>query len=116
MMRGVQLLFCLFLFAACNPREIVIDKPKDLIPKDSLTSLLTDLVVLEAHIQSKYMQLNNYTEIMSKSGDSLLKKHGLTYDRFQSSMMYYGQLPHTMDTIYTNVIDTLTIRVVNLPE
>jgi len=87
-----------------------------LIPQDSFTNLLIDLVVLEAHIQGKYVHLNNYTEIMSKSGDSLLKLHGLTHDRFLSSMMYYGQVPYTMDSIYTTVIDTLNVRLVNLPE
>lgn len=115
-MKKIHLFLFVFILAGCNPREIVIDKPNDLIPQDSFTKLLTDLVVLEAHIQGKYVQLNNYTEIMSKSGDSLLKLHGITYDRFQSSMFYYGQVPHTMDSIYTSVIDTLNIRLVNLPE
>lgn len=113
-----RLLTFIFVFIAfsCERKELVIEVPKDLIPQDSFAIILTDLLVLESHIQGKYVQLNAYAEIMSQSGDSLMKKHNINYERFRQSMLYYGQLPQKIDSIYTEVIDSLNIRMVNLPD
>ncbi len=113
---GIFLFGIVLVLASCEARSISIDAPDDLIPRDSFTHVLTDLVVLEAHVQGKYVQLNNYTQIMIASGDSLLSKHGVDYDRFQSSLLYYGKFPDQMEEILTQISDTLTIREVQLPK
>ena len=101
---------------SCEQKRVVIERPTQLIPQDSFVLILTDLMVLESHIQGKYVQLNAYAEIMSQSGDSLMKKYQINYERFKQSVLYYGQLPQRMDSIYTEVIDTLNIRMINIPD
>ena len=112
-MNKLLCLLGIFICISCNPREIVIDAPVDLIPQDSFIQIVTDLIVLESHIQGKYDQLNSYSEVMAISGDSLFAEHGVSFERFESSMMYYGKNPHIIDSIYTRIIDTLNIRLGN---
>jgi hypothetical protein len=105
-----------FGVTACETREIIIDQPKDLLPIDSFTTVLRDLLVLEAHIQGKYVQLHHYSDIMIESADSLFADYGMTADRFERSLMYYGQQQDLLDSMYTQIIDTLNLRMAKLPE
>jgi hypothetical protein len=101
---------------SCERREIVIYPPDDLIPVDSFTPVLRDLMVLEAHIQGKYVQLHHYADIMLESADSLFADYGITADRFERSLMFYGQQQDLLDSMYTQIIDTLNLRMAKLPE
>lgn len=108
---------CLIIWTGllgCESREIVIYPPDDLIPVDSFTPVLRDLMVLEAHIQGKYVQLHHYADIMLESADSLFADYGMTVDRFERSFMYYGQQQDLLDSIYTQIIDTLNLRMAKL--
>jgi hypothetical protein len=115
-MRLLTFIALVLIGFSCERKRVVIEQPAQLIPQDSFVLILTDLLVLESHIQGKYVQLNAYAEIMSQSGDSLMKKYNINYDRFKQSVLYYGQLPQRMDSIYTEVIDTLNIRMINIPD
>lgn len=116
-MRNVFLCLIVWMgLLACESRQIVIYPPDDLIPVDSFTPVLRDLMVLEAHIQGKYVQLHHYADIMLESADSLFADYGLTADRFERSLMYYGQQQDVLDSMYTQIIDTLNLRMAKLPE
>ena len=116
MKRHLVGLLLLLGVTACETREIIIDQPKDLLPIDSFTTVLRDLLVLEAHIQGKYVQLHHYSDIMIESADSLFADYGMTADRFERSLMYYGQQQDLLDSMYTQIIDTLNLRMAKLPE
>jgi hypothetical protein len=105
----------MFLINACVHQKQRFEPPLDLIPRDSLIGALIDVMTIEAYIQGRQPQLMHYATLMERSGDSILAKHGLNYKRFSTSMEYYAKQPHVLDSIYTSVLDTFSIRIVNLP-
>jgi hypothetical protein len=101
----------LFFIAACSIQVKPIKAPKDLIPLDSFKMVFTEMTILETYIEKKYTsQLMEYQEIMKVSGDSLLAKYGINSKRYKRSMVYYIQNNTLIDSLYTEVMDTLTIR------
>lgn len=107
------LLLFLSLFA-CNTTIERIPKPENLIPRDSMVIILQDLTVLESHITNKYPAVNSFQELMKTSGDSLLAKYHVTYKRLDESMSYYGSRQEEMQSIYTEVQDSLTWKMNHL--
>jgi len=94
----------LFLLMACQlkPKEAAV--PNDLIPKDSMITIMYDMGILESHIQQKYIQLESYAKVMRISGDSLLGKFGLSNERYSKSMEYYSKNPVIFSEIYDSII------------
>ena len=44
---------------------------------------------------------------MITSGDSILKKHGVSKEQYTQSMDYYGSRQSEMQEIYANILDDL---------
>lgn len=109
---SVSLLFFLF---SCKSEISRFPKPADLVPRDTMVMVLQELTVLESFITDRYPQVNKYQDLMRKSGDELLKKYNLTFKRFDSSIDYYGSRQDDMQSIYTEVQDSLTWKMNHLP-
>lgn len=100
------LLFSL-LIVSCS-KGIPRNKHSDqVIPRDEMISILTEMTKLEAHIQNTYVTIDKYYAAMNLTGDSLLKSHGYTFAIFDESMSYYGSRQDEMISIYSGVLDQL---------
>jgi len=93
--------------SSCRDEVNTASKPSDLIPRDTLVSVLCDMMIVESHVQIKYQSVVSYHKVMKKSGDQVLKKYRMNYDRFDRSMTYYGGRKIEMQSIYTEVMDSL---------
>lgn len=101
----MRYIIIIFLAAvSCTLKPKVAEAPADLIPQDSMIFLVHDLSILESHIQQKYIQLERYAKIMRMSGDSLLKQHGISRQRYENSLLFYSQNPEQLNAIYDSVI------------
>lgn len=107
MIRVALFLFSIFLVSACSDRLVSNHKPKNLIPRDSLVMVLKEMTILEAHIQTKYMHVSRFKETMLLSGKNLLKKHDISSQRYEESMAYYGSRQDEMQSIYSEILDSL---------
>ena len=81
-----RLVFCLFvsLLLSCNSNTIY-EKPKDLIPKDSMVLLLTDMYIAISarNVKNKYRKKEkNYMPFV-------YEKYGIDSVRFYASSNYY---------------------------
>lgn len=101
------LIISLVLFASCSPGLDRVDEPKDLIKREKLVPLLTELVKLEAHVTTEYGNIQKYHKVMTNTGDSLLKAKGYSKDQFEGSMEYYGSRQEEMISIYNEVLENL---------
>lgn len=106
-MRAIYFLVCLLMLGACADPMDGVPKPKDLIPKDSMTVILREMTLLEAHIQTKYTHVSRFHSLMKTSGKKILDKYRITHERFESSMDYYGSRQEEMQSIYTEILDSL---------
>lgn len=95
------------LLLSCTQGVKRIDEPKNLLEKDKLVEVLTEMVKMEAHIQMQYGQVTMYYKSMIKTGDSILKAHNVNLKDYESSLDYYGSRQDEMTGIYNKVLDNL---------
>ena len=97
------------LLASCSSNQIGrVSEPEKLISQTKLTAVLVEMVKLEAHVESEYKTVTYYSETMKKSGDSLLKAHGIAPKDYELNMEYYGAQQELMQEINSDVLDELT--------
>lgn len=98
---------CLVLFASCSDKMGGKEAPENLIPRDSMVIVLKDLILIESHIQSKFMHVSRFQKTMKMSGKNILDGYKISHSRFESSMDYYGSHQEQMQSIYTEILDSL---------
>lgn len=106
-MKILSILLCSVIFIACSSNVDGKAEPDNLIPRDSIVLILKDLIVIEAHVQTKYVHVSQYHKLMTKSGLEVLKKYHVSHDRFESSIDYYGSRQEMMQSIYAEILDSL---------
>ncbi|MCH2231003.1 MAG: DUF4296 domain-containing protein [Crocinitomicaceae bacterium] len=106
-MRFLTVIFLLSCLFSCSDGIKRKDAPVDLIERNQMVNVMKDLIKLESYIQGKYPSVAQYQKVMVNSGDSLLGTFGLTKDRFQSSLEYYGARQDMMKEIYDDILDDL---------
>lgn len=99
------------LLSACSQIEPE-NPPKGVIPVDTMTLILTKINVLESYIENaNTFQLAKYQKTMIKSCDTLLlNEFHVSPERYKTSLLYYTKQEMLMDSIYTEVMDTLSAR------
>lgn len=101
-------------FASCKTEVRRFDEPVNLIPRDSMVLVIEELTVLESYITIKYPMLHVNEKVMRKSGDAILKKYKISFKRFDESISYYGSRQDEMQSIYTEVQDSLNWKLNHL--
>lgn len=96
--------------SADKGRELVVEKPSNLISKEQFILIMSDVVVIESHIQQKLPRPEQYALSMTKSMDTVLARHGVDRDQYTISFDYYGVQQEEIKTIYEAVFDTVTNR------
>ncbi|MFN5911265.1 MAG: DUF4296 domain-containing protein [Bacteroidota bacterium] len=109
MMKLVPILFLFSLLVSCRDELGAIPKPVGLISEDKMVDVLTELTVIEAHIQMNYLQVAKYKQLMERSGDVVLAKYGIKRTQFDSSLDYYGSRQEKMQELYARVLDSLNL-------
>lgn len=94
-------------FASCATEIKRLDEPDNLIPKEKMTTILTEFTKLEAYVQSEYVTPARYHKLMIKSGDSLLQSYGESKASFEASIDYYGSRQKEMSEMYEEVLERL---------
>lgn len=95
------ILFCLVL-NSCG--EKVLEAPENLIPKDEMVDILSDLAILTA---AKTTNISLLTRNNVEPTPYLLKKYGIDSVQLVESDRYYASLPNEYEDIYTKVQEKL---------
>ena len=107
-MKNLIIILVVGFLASCKAEIKDFPAPKNLIPKDSMTRILEDMMVLENYIANTHPEINVSPDLMKKSGDSLLSTYKISPKRFESSFQYYGTQQQKMIKIYSEIQDSLT--------
>ena len=91
-------------------KELEVEKPSNLIPKEKFISIMSDVVVLESHIQQKLPRPEQYAISMTKSMDTVLTHHDVDRAQYTISFDYYAVQHDEIKSIYQAVFDTVTNR------
>ncbi|HLP53704.1 MAG TPA: DUF4296 domain-containing protein [Fluviicola sp.] len=90
------------------------DAPQDLIGRDTMVMVIRELSVLESYAQVRYQLVNNYHKVMKSSGRLCLQKYHIDPRRFERSYNYYVSRQEELQSIYSEVLDSLTKEVNSL--
>lgn len=113
-MKFFAVISLLALLSGCKSEIQRFPEPENLVPRDTMVMILQDLTVIEAYITNKYPQVNRYQKWMVKSGDGVLEKYHVPFKRFDQSLNYYGSRQDVMQSIYTEVQDSLAWKMNHL--
>ncbi|TSJ41955.1 DUF4296 domain-containing protein [Fluviicola chungangensis] len=99
---------CLFiLLQSCDSELHGLEKPENLIPKDQMITLMTDMLILEGHIQTTYSTVNRYYKVMTASGRDYLKSKHITEKQYEDSFMYYTSMHEEYKLMLDKVMENL---------
>ncbi len=89
-MRILTFILLLVVFQSCDEGLKGLDEPDNLIPKEQMIDVMTDMLILEGHIQNTYSTVNRYYKVMTASGRAYLKTKGITEKQYEESFVYYN--------------------------
>ena len=95
------------VLTACSSELERVAEPDDLIPKEKMVQVITELVKLESYLQSSYPSVAEYNKVMIKSGNRIFEKFGVNHAQFERSIDYYGTHQKMMKEIYDEALDNL---------
>jgi len=97
MKRAIPIIL-LILLVSCG--EQLMEKPKDLIPRDQMVEILLELAVVNA---AKNTNVAILRENQIEPTEYVFKKYHIDSARFASSDTYYASLPWEYEAIYKEV-------------
>ena len=99
----VQLFLLVVLLGKCNYELDSIHPPNNLIPQDTFTEVLKDVMLLESQVKAKNSNVHTFYKSMPSSVNVIFEKYELDSTRFNSSMRYYSSKQNLMSEIYTAI-------------
>lgn len=101
---------------ACHSTIQRHPEPDNLISKDKMVLLMTDLMKVEGHIQTRDISVSKYYKTAQKTGKSIFKKHKVSENQFEESLKYYGTRQVEMEAIYDDILNILNDELAEIPE
>ena len=102
----------MLIFLVSCTSNTILKKPKDLIPKDSMVLLLTDLYIAKSASSEK--NLNNERGINYTS--FVYNKYKIDSTRFNSSNFYYTSKLEEYDLIFKEVKEKLLLKKIKIED
>ena len=109
------LLFLSLLLSSCDRPEMAVP-PTNLLSKEQMRSVLIDLHILEARIESGRLSTDSARALYNEQERVVLQQHQVTDSAFQQSYRYYAIHDKDLDGIYGEIIDSLAAREKKLEE
>ena len=103
-MRKLFLNFAILLVISACTSNTIYKKPDDLIPKNQMVDLLTDMYLANAATHIKTIEMERNLEYMPL----IYEKYGIDSLRFQNSNVYYMSRIDDYEGIYKKVETRLT--------
>lgn len=104
----------LLLVQCQRPEEPV--QPQQLLPKEKMTSLLTNLHIAEAQVEAARVSQDSARSLFNQLRRDLFWRYETTDSAFYQSYRYYAVHDKDLDKIYGDVIDSLSLRELKLDE
>jgi len=104
-MKKIALLFVLFTIFGCG--DNAVEKPENLIEKDVMVDVLSDLTIIQS------VETNNpgvITQNEIKVNEIIYKKYNIDSVSFAQSNRYYASNPHEYQKIIKKVLEKIAAK------
>jgi hypothetical protein len=103
------LILLAFIFSGCyKVNKDIVKKPANLIPKDKMAGILTDMELIEGaavYDQTRYL---GYVDIEKSYYEVLFDHYHVTKSQIKASLNYYNSQGDEVAKIYDNVLSKLS--------
>ena len=102
--------------SSCSYELEDVQPPNDLIPKDSFTDILKDMMILEAYVKTQRNNVHDFYRSMPASADSVFRAYNIDSSRYISSMDYYSNKQEILLEMYNEIQNDVTIESADLQD
>ncbi|MDX1652171.1 MAG: DUF4296 domain-containing protein [Brumimicrobium sp.] len=106
----------ILIFASCGYQLEKVEKPDDLIPKDTFELLLEDMMLLESYVRIDQNNVHQFHRPLIQSSEIIFEKYGVDSSRYIRSMDYYAQKQEILLEMYENIQNRAQIDAVEAEE
>lgn len=111
--RSIFLLFtvyCLLFLSSCGQEEKSVVVPVDVLPKEKMAQVLTDIHLAEAETNLKILPDSASTILMAIGIrlQKIFEKHEITKAQYEKSLSFYIDHPELLNQIYEKVLNALS--------
>lgn len=111
----IPFLFIL-LFSCKEGAPVEQPKPKNLLSTEEMIKIITDLTVIEATYQMRYVQVSRYSHLIQQAADSIFLVHKTSREIYETSFDYYTGDQLEMIKIYQAVKLNIDKKIKELPD
>jgi len=98
------------LSGACSYQLEKNEAPRDLIPQDTFTMVLNEVMIVESYFKHQQNNANLYSESLPKAIEPIFKKYNIDSLRYLHSMNYYAMQHEQLIEIYGQIQDSLILN------
>jgi hypothetical protein len=108
----IKLALCLILLVigACKEKQVNLEIPKDIIAKDTMVQLLTEMHLLESSLGIRIFEERKISNTRNLLKAKIYSNYHVSKDRFLKSYDFYAKQPNVIDSMYVDVISEITKR------
>jgi len=108
MIRKIAFLAVLLLVCACSSKDKKTEIPENIIPPDSMVSILVDFHLVEASVFQGQKIHEDINEVTNSRYKFIFKKHKINRKQLSESLMFYSEHMKDLETIYKQVVVELS--------
>lgn len=94
------------LVISCGQEEKYVVIPSDVLPKEKMAEVLTDIHLAEAKVNLKTLPDSASTEKLSFQ--KKFEKHKITKEQYEKSISFYIDHPELLNEVYEKVLNELS--------
>jgi hypothetical protein len=99
-------IFLIFAFVGCQKKD---ERPRDVLDKQQLASVMIDLYLAEARLSSYPIQRDSSLALFLPRENAILAKRNVQDSILKKTYDYYLQHPDDFNEVYDILIDSLTV-------
>jgi hypothetical protein len=99
-------IFLIIAFLGCQKKD---ERPRDVLDKQQLASVMIDLYLAEARLSSYPIQRDSSLALFLPRENAILAKRNLPDSTLKKTYDYYLQHPDDFNEVYDILIDSLTV-------
>ena len=100
----------LLLHTNCSYELENVEAPDNLIPIDTFTLVLQDVMIVESYYKSQEANVNTFYETLPTAMHPIFEKYNIDSLRYVESMNYYTTQQEVLIKIYNEIQDSLTLN------
>lgn len=108
--KGIVFTLIVLFFSSCNYKLEDNIAPQNLIPKDTFTYVLHDIMVVESFYKMHNPDVRSFYKILPSAIDTIFMKYSIDSSRYNVSMNYYSSQQEELLEIYKSIQDSLILN------